>query len=759
MNRGQAASQTSYQPYTGQRVADFTGLQNQAFENVGNMGVSPLMGQGAGMAGMAGIGGLNAGNNYMQQATSPQAMQSYMSPYMQNVVDWQKNQAVQDYNRGLPSIGAGASKAGAFGGTRHALVESEANRNLQNQLAGIQATGTQNAFDQAQKSLQFGTTAGLQGLQTAGQAAGTLGQLGQSSYNQQMGINQAQQQAGGIQQAQAQQGIDQKYEEFMRQQQYPWTQLQNLSSLLRGSVVSPNQTMYSYQQQPNIASQIGGLGLGALGLSKAFKEGGAVKKFAIGGEVGSEGGLASNVSKLIKVALSSPNPQQVISQANATPLEKMMATQKVQQMRQSSQNYQALQAGEPQGTVLGGIAGMDTGVMESADYAGGGIVAFDDGGGVGMLGGIAKFFKDAYNRPRTYATPAEEERAKRLQAIAEQRAQAQQAPVAPGGIAAFSANEPEPTVYAKPTTPQIAPTPQPAPTAQAASTVRAPQLSAKGPDLSSITKSLQTERDNLGTAEDATTARRDALRKEIPDDIKERLDMFKEEAKTAVQDRDKDRWLAVAMGGFAAAAGTSPYMLKNFAEGLGLTTKELGSINKDFRNAERERNKLVLAEKRLDRAERMGIEKDAIAAGDRVRTARDAYNKAIATTELKVAELGEKRFETVAKIGAEDRRTAAVAEGNRTQRDSLNYVRQQDADTKRARVLAAIQDKVRDRYPMYTALQQKAAAGKIKPEEQVQLDNIGKLIQSETAKAMAGAVPSGDTGGKTDVVNFADLPN
>jgi len=41
MNRGQAASQTSYQPYTGQRVADFTGLQNQAFENVGNMGVSP----------------------------------------------------------------------------------------------------------------------------------------------------------------------------------------------------------------------------------------------------------------------------------------------------------------------------------------------------------------------------------------------------------------------------------------------------------------------------------------------------------------------------------------------------------------------------------------------------------------------------------------------------------------------------------------------------------------------------------------------
>jgi hypothetical protein len=38
-----------------------------------------------------------AGDMYAQQATSPEAMAQYMSPYMQNVVDYQKQQAVRDY--------------------------------------------------------------------------------------------------------------------------------------------------------------------------------------------------------------------------------------------------------------------------------------------------------------------------------------------------------------------------------------------------------------------------------------------------------------------------------------------------------------------------------------------------------------------------------------------------------------------------------------------------------------------------------------
>jgi hypothetical protein len=288
MQRGQAASQSTYQPYTGPRVADFTPMQQQAFQGIQNLGPSQLNAPAAGMTMGAGIGGMQAQNQYAQQATNPGAMQSYMSPYMQNVVDWQKSQAIQDYGRQLPGQQAAATRAGAFGGSRQAIVESEAQRNLQNQLAGIQATGTQNAFEQANKNLQFGSDLGIRGLGLAGQMGGQLGQIGQTAFGQQATAAQAQQQAGAIQQAQGQQGMDVAYEEFMRQQQNPWTQLQNLSSLLRGSVVSPNQTMFSYQAPASTANQLASLGLGAYGTSKLFgaKDGGEIKRYAVGGIVG-----------------------------------------------------------------------------------------------------------------------------------------------------------------------------------------------------------------------------------------------------------------------------------------------------------------------------------------------------------------------------------------------------------------------------------------------------------------------------------------
>ena len=155
-------NQNAYQSYGGERLAGFTPMQQQAFQNIAGMQVSPQTGQATGLAGMAGLGGLGAGQNYMNMATNPAAIQAFMSPYQQNVTDWQKQQAIMDYGRQLPGIGASAAQQGAFGGSRHGLVESEAQRNLQNTLAGIQATGSQNAFNAAQQAQQFGANLGMQ---------------------------------------------------------------------------------------------------------------------------------------------------------------------------------------------------------------------------------------------------------------------------------------------------------------------------------------------------------------------------------------------------------------------------------------------------------------------------------------------------------------------------------------------------------------------------------------------------------------------
>ena len=82
------------------------------------------------------------------------AAQRYMSPYMQAVVDEQKQQAELDFERQRAGRSARAVQAGAFGGSRQAVQEALAEESLSRQLGDIQARGTQSAFEQAAQ--QFG---------------------------------------------------------------------------------------------------------------------------------------------------------------------------------------------------------------------------------------------------------------------------------------------------------------------------------------------------------------------------------------------------------------------------------------------------------------------------------------------------------------------------------------------------------------------------------------------------------------------------
>ena len=126
-------NQNPYRQYGGERIAGFQPLQQQAFKTVGGMDAGPAGFQ-------AGIG-------------------QYMSPYMQDVVETQKREAMRDAARQMPGVGAAAARAGGRGGSREALLRSESQRNLSNQLQGIQATGTQQAFQQPTvRSLRHGGT-------------------------------------------------------------------------------------------------------------------------------------------------------------------------------------------------------------------------------------------------------------------------------------------------------------------------------------------------------------------------------------------------------------------------------------------------------------------------------------------------------------------------------------------------------------------------------------------------------------------------
>jgi len=252
-------TETPYQQYEGQRVAGFSPMQAQAFQNIAGQQTSPQLADASNMAysageqalgygaqasqigqqaylaaqqqsaqdrlaaqqygqqganiglgglaaaqeaqraaemqadvyGQAGLGagyrgeaigargvsaaeqGFGAQQAYQQMATSPQAMQAYMSPYMQNVVDVQQQEAIRQSDIQRQANQAQAVAQGAFGGSRQGVVEAEAQRNLATQLGRIQAEGQQQAFQQAQQAQQFGAGLGIQGLQAGMQGLQT----------------------------------------------------------------------------------------------------------------------------------------------------------------------------------------------------------------------------------------------------------------------------------------------------------------------------------------------------------------------------------------------------------------------------------------------------------------------------------------------------------------------------------------------------------------------------------------------------------
>jgi hypothetical protein len=275
-----------YQPYSSNvedYVAGFSPLQQQAQQSAYGLQTPGQFGMGTELAGMAGLGSLGlgtqaagAGSQFAMNATDPSVTQSYMSPYMQNVVDFQKQSALRDFQVAQPMRQAEAVAKGAFGGSRQAIVDAEAQRNLNTQLQGIQATGSQKAFEDAQRQQQFGAQLGLQGLQTGlqgfgqmGQSASTLGQLGGAQLGAQRDIIGLQSQMGGQQQALEQQKINQAIQDYATAQQYPMMQLAQLNAMLRGLPLQQSTTQ-QYQAQPGIAQQSLGLGLGALGAVKAF---------------------------------------------------------------------------------------------------------------------------------------------------------------------------------------------------------------------------------------------------------------------------------------------------------------------------------------------------------------------------------------------------------------------------------------------------------------------------------------------------------
>jgi hypothetical protein len=288
-------NQNPYMQYMGDRVAQFTPLQQQSYENAALMQTAPQLGDATAMAGMAGLGALNTQytfNPYQAQQFTGNNVQAYMSPYMENVVQRQQADAQRQADIARQSQGAQAARSGAFGGSGDYLMRAQAAGNLARQKGDIQAQGLQNAYQQAMgqfnqsqaqnlagqqlnaQQQQFGAGLGLQGLQTAMTGAKTLADIGQTQYGQNLGLLDVQNRFGAQQQGQVQNILSNQYQDYLNAQNYPYKQLGFMSDMLRGLPLT-QQSSTVYGQAPSMVQQAAGLGITGKALG-VFAKGGSV---------------------------------------------------------------------------------------------------------------------------------------------------------------------------------------------------------------------------------------------------------------------------------------------------------------------------------------------------------------------------------------------------------------------------------------------------------------------------------------------------
>jgi hypothetical protein len=303
---GQAQSftdpyQNPYQQYMGQRQAQFSPLQQLSYDNAQLMQTAPQLKDATAMAGMAGLGALNTQytfnpadfNKAFSGATTRDAQgnvtgNSMMNPYMENVVGRQQADAERQAAIAGQSMDAQAARAGAFGGSGNLLSRNQANAALARQKGDIQAQGLNTAYNQAMgqyntqnqlnaQQQQFGAGLGLQGLQTANQAATNLANIGQTQYGQNMGILGMQNQFGGQQQQQQQNILNNQYQDFLNYQNAPYKQMGFMSDILRGLPLT-QQASTMYQTPPSMGSQLIGAGSVAAGVALRAKGGSVGEK-------------------------------------------------------------------------------------------------------------------------------------------------------------------------------------------------------------------------------------------------------------------------------------------------------------------------------------------------------------------------------------------------------------------------------------------------------------------------------------------------
>ena len=232
LGRGRALGEQDYEAYEGPLTAGTSNLQNQAITGL--------------MALNNPLGGGSVTNEMGTFTPDAATIDPYMNPYTQNVIDRtaadMRRQSEIDALRDRSAM----TSAGAFGGSRDALLRAERasnlSRNIGDMAAEQRAQGYESSLDRAKAAQEVANKYGFDVL--AAQGAG-----------------------GQLQRDIASEGIAADYAQFREERDFPYKQVQYMQSLLQSLPITAQQQVYS--EPSELQSYLNSVG-GIEALLKAF---------------------------------------------------------------------------------------------------------------------------------------------------------------------------------------------------------------------------------------------------------------------------------------------------------------------------------------------------------------------------------------------------------------------------------------------------------------------------------------------------------
>ena len=208
--KGQALSNAPYQTYGGPLTAGASTLQNKVSTGLGSLNFPGNLGQSFNAAGAPTIG---PDGKPIANAGDPSMASQYMNPYLQSVLNPQLDELRRQSQITQMGNAGKMASAGAFGGGRQAIMDSENQRNLMQEQNKTVGTGYANAYDKA------------------------MGQFN-IEQNQAKTLADMMTEQGKVDRGIESEGVAADLNEFNTQRDYPQQQVKFLNSLIQGLPIS-----------------------------------------------------------------------------------------------------------------------------------------------------------------------------------------------------------------------------------------------------------------------------------------------------------------------------------------------------------------------------------------------------------------------------------------------------------------------------------------------------------------------------------------